>query len=153
MPYQPQLGGWKRAARDPGAQSARTRQRRQQQQSRQQRPGPIAGPGPEATGESGDYFNVRGPGRYYNPQNSNDQQFNRPAVKGMLHNVVEAHTRAQYFRRAGMGQAIRYTLGMGPTPSHVNDYINARMNPSNSTGLHPGSVYIHPHQQSDWGFG
>ena len=39
---------------------------------------------------------------------------------------VRAHTRAQYFRHAGMGAAIRHTLGIEQVPSHVTDYINAQ---------------------------
>jgi hypothetical protein len=89
----------------------------------------------------GAHFSTQGTGKYFNPRNVNGQQFNRPAVKKAVMTGIEAHSRAQYFRRAGMGAAIRYTLGMPQVPSHVNDYFNARTHGQRQTGIHRGSVY------------
>jgi hypothetical protein len=61
----------------------------------------------------------------------------------MLQSAIRSHTRSQYFRRAGFGAALRYTLGMEQTPSHVQDYLNARMNPRNQHGVHPGPIQAH----------
>ena len=101
----------------------------------------------------GDHFNIRGKGRYFNPANTNGNQFNKPAVKGALQGAVRAHTRSQYFRRSGFGAAMRYTLGMEQVPSHVQDYLNARTNPRNQTGIHPGpwTGYNMPHQSDHYG--
>jgi hypothetical protein len=94
-------------------------------------PPPVVGP----------HFGVTGAGKYFNPHNVNGQQFNRPAVKQVVGNAVEAHSRAQYFRRQGFGAALRYTLGMPQVPSHVNDYINARTHGQRQTGINPGALH------------
>lgn len=73
-------------------------------------------------------------------RNVNGQQFGKSPFRQGLEKVVEGHSRAQYFRHAGMGAAIRFTLGMEQTPSHMNDYINSRGRVRRSTGMNPGDV-------------
>jgi len=85
-------------------------------------------------------FADSGIGRFVN-RNANGLQFNKPAVKQAVGNAVEAHSRAQYFRRAGMGAALRYTLGMPQVPSHVSDYLNARTHGQRQTGINPGALH------------
>jgi phosphoribosyl 1,2-cyclic phosphodiesterase len=86
-------------------------------------------------------FKQTGLGKFFNPRNVNGEQFNKPEVQHQLQNMARAHTRSQYFRRAGFGAALRYTLDMEQVPSHVQDYLNARSNPRNVTGIHPGPMH------------
>jgi macrodomain Ter protein organizer (MatP/YcbG family) len=61
-------------------------------------------------------------------RNANGLQFNKPAVLNTVKKGMDAYSTARYFSHAGFGEAIRYTLGMQPTPSHMNDWIRARHN-------------------------
>lgn len=90
----------------------------------------------------GPHFDVEGEGKHYNARNLHGHQFNKGTVRGKVMAGVEMHTRAQYFRRAGMGAAIRYTLGMQQVPSHVSDFLNARTHGQRQTGRNPNTVYV-----------
>jgi hypothetical protein len=83
---------------------------------------------------------TRPAGQGQNPNNS-APQFNRQAVQDKLQNAVHAAGRAAYFRRAGFGAALRYTLGMEQVPSHVQDYMNARTRGRRQTGIRPSPLY------------
>jgi hypothetical protein len=89
------------------------------------------------------HFAKKGIGKYVNPRNGNGNQFNRPAVKGALVSAVRAHNRAQYFRHAGFGAAIRHVLDIEQVPSHQTDYMNAqrRMEGKRQNGINPSAVY------------
>jgi hypothetical protein len=109
------------------------------------RQGPSVSRGPQPQAEQlqmkfPSRFADSGIGHFVN-RNANGLQFNKPAVKQAVSNVVEAHTRGQYFRRAGMGAALRYTLGMGQVPSHMTDYLNARTHGQRQTGINPGALH------------
>ena len=92
---------------------------------------------PPGQGEPGGFF-----------KNLQGRQVNKPAVKGAVKGVLDAHARSQYFRHAGFGAALRYTLGMPQVPSHVNDYLNARHN-QQVRGVDPGDVQV---QHEPWHF-
>jgi hypothetical protein len=62
------------------------------------------------------------------------QQMVRPEVRGKVAQILDQHEKARYFRTAGMGAAVRHTLGLPQTPSHLNDYFRAQMNKSNQAG-------------------
>jgi hypothetical protein len=94
-------------------------------------------------------FATRGKTKYYNPLNVKGEQFNKPAVKQGLTDIAEHHARSQYFRRAGFGAALRYTLGMDQVPSHVQDYLNSRQR--RQTGLNPGDINaMVQHEPDEW---
>lgn len=116
----------------------------QQQQLPFQAPGIRVGP--ETAVRSP--FTQSGLGKYLGRDHTNGLQFNKPAIKQATEDSFNAFTRGQYFRHAGMGQAIRYTLGVEQVPSHVNDWINARN--SAQRGIHPGEVRM-PGPPSYWG--
>jgi hypothetical protein len=106
--------------------------------------GPASGPfnirgGVQPPEPSGSHFATKGARKYVNPANRNlgGSQFNKPAVKSAAEDVVRKHSMAQYFRHAGMGAAIRYTLGIEQTPSHMSDYLNSTKR--RQTGLDPRS--------------
>lgn len=100
---------------------------------------PTAGGNPKATGPS---FALKGKGKYYNPSNVNGQQFNKPAIHGAILKGLDTMTWAGYFRHAGMGQALRHTLGVPLLSSHTNDSMNAKYNREtrSTQGIDPGSV-------------
>lgn len=92
-------------------------------------------------------FASQGKRKYYNPFNVKGEQFNQPAVKQSLTDIANSHARSQYFRRAGFGAALRYTLGMEQVPSHEADWINSRQR--RQTGLLPGDINAMLHHEPD----
>jgi hypothetical protein len=99
----------------------------------------------------GTHFDVEGEGKHYNARNVHGQQFNTGSVRGKVMKGVESHTRSQYFRRAGLGAAMRYTLGMQQVPSHVSDFLNARTHGQRQTGKQPQPMYVQatPEQEEE----
>lgn len=95
----------------------------------------------------GPHFALQGKAKFYNPLNVKGQQFNKPAIHQAAEGLAYSHLRSQYFRRAGFGAALRYTLGMEQTPSHVQDYLNSRQR--RQTGLNPGDVNAMTHDGAD----
>jgi len=88
------------------------------------------------------HFTEKGLGKFYNPHNRNlhGGQFNKPGIKQAGEGIAFSHLRSQYFRRAGMGAALRYTLGLEQVPSHVQDTLNSRQR--RQTGLNPGDINV-----------
>ena len=87
-------------------------------------------------------FASRGLGRFVN-RNANGLQFNKPAVMQATHSIIDSYYDAKYFRDAGMGAALRHSLGMGQVPSHRRDDINTRRRTllgQNVAGINPGYV-------------
>lgn len=103
----------------------------------------------------GPIFGTHGVSHFYNPNNTNGKQFNTPAIKDKLVNIAEHHATSQYFKRAGFGAALRYTLGLRQIPSHMTDYINSQTRGQNQTGRNPNPAYIayepleHEHPESE----
>jgi hypothetical protein len=81
----------------------------------------------QPSGPSSPWFQPYRVNRFLN-RNANGNQFNKPEVKKAGIDLLNAYSTAHYFRHAGFGQAIRYTLGLNPTPSHMNDWIRAQHN-------------------------
>ena len=108
---------------------------------------------PKAT-PGGPSFATRGVGKFYNPGNTNGNQFNKPAMQKATETALNSYATAKYFRNAGMGQALRYTLGMRPVPSHMNDWIIAEHNKktASSQGLQPTALQAHtnPAQEQEY---
>jgi hypothetical protein len=55
--------------------------------------------------------------------------------------------KAGYFHHAGFGAALRHTLGLPQTPSHVNDYIRSRTHGNKrgeNTGEDPSDIHAEP---------
>jgi hypothetical protein len=75
----------------------------------------------------------------------NQQQRRRQQVGQQVQNLSDAFTRAQYFRHAGFGAALRHTMGLKQTPSHVNDYLNARHNQT-VRGINPSQIDVEESQ-------
>ena len=92
------------------------------------------------------HFGEKGVGKYFNPRNTQGQQFNKPAVKGALIGAVRAHNRSQYFRHAGFGAALRHILDIEQVPSHQTDYMNAqrRMEGHRQNGINPDHLVGSP---------
>lgn len=105
----------------------------------QPRPAPGGPSSPLATRG----FAAKGVRRFYSPTNTNGNQFNTKATQQAAQHALRTHTLHQYFRRAGFGAALRYTLGMEQVPSHLQDYLNARTHGRNQGGQHVGPIYAH----------
>jgi hypothetical protein len=100
-------------------------------------------------------FDQTGMGKFYNPRNVNGKQFNTPEVTRVMRHAVEGHTNARFFRHAGLGAALRYTLHMPQVPSHMTDYINAQTRGRAQTGINPGALmsgggYEPMHPEDPW---
>lgn len=94
------------------------------------RPGQVPfGGGPPTGGRTP----PRGRGRNLNWQMWGEAA--RNATAAILHQQMLN----QHFRHAGVGAALRYTLGLPQTPSHISDYLNARMG-----GTEPGPAHQAP---------
>jgi hypothetical protein len=113
--------------------------------------GGLGGPRPAPLGPHSQSYAGKGFGggstnwrRYYNPSNTNGRQFNTEGVRNSLIGIAEGHARSQYFRRAGMGSAVRYTLGLRQLPSHMTDYINRQTH-----GQADSPLYAHE-QEEPW---
>ena len=112
-------------------------------------PAPFVGPHSVSHAARGFPGSPTQKSRYYNPSNVSGSQFNRPEIHHAVQTGIRAHTRSMYFRRAGFGAALRYTLGMEQVPSHLQDYLNARMNPRNQGGQHVGPIYAHYRREQE----
>jgi hypothetical protein len=71
-----------------------------------------------------------------NGRNNNRRQLLTPEVRTQIGRVLDQNQKANYFRHAGMGAALRHTLGLPQTPSHLNDYFRAQTRRP-QTGLDP----------------
>jgi len=89
----------------------------------------------------GTQFKSSGLGRYLN-RNANGMQFNTPAIKQSVGNLIQMHDDAKYYRTHGMGAALRTVTGLPQLPSHRNDEINSRFrkNTASVQGENPGYV-------------
>ena len=110
----------------------------------QPRPEPLSGdPNPalqqqETPGVPGGNPNVSG------------SQFNKAKVQNALVGLAERHATSQYFRHAGFGAALRYTIGLRQLPSHMTDYINSQTRGQKQTGINPNPAYIAPDPYKPW---
>jgi hypothetical protein len=69
-------------------------------------------------------------------RNTNRRQLLTPEVRTQIGRVLDQNQKANYFRHAGMGAALRHTLGLPQTPSHLNDYFRAQTRRP-QTGINP----------------
>jgi hypothetical protein len=77
-------------------------------------------------------------------RNTNRRQLLTPDVRKQVGRVLDQNQKANYFRHAGLGAALRHTLGLPQTPSHLNDYFRAQTRRP-QTGLDPGALEAEEH--------
>lgn len=79
------------------------------------------------------------------------RQLQSPETKMSVARILDQGQKAKYFRHAGFGAALRHTLGLPQTPSHLNDYFRAQYNrgQNGQTGRDPSPVFVEPHPIED----
>jgi hypothetical protein len=63
-----------------------------------------------------------------------------PQAQEMAQRIFDAHDKAEYFRRAGIGAAIRYSLGIPQSAEHMRYYAERARVPR-TVGLQPKPLW------------
>jgi hypothetical protein len=92
-------------------------------------------------------FAAKGLGKYIN-RNASGTQFNKPAIRDAIVKGLDAYSTARYYRHAGMGQALRATMGLPQVPHGINAWMYA--NQKNLQGINPAAEEMEP-EHEHWG--
>jgi hypothetical protein len=74
--------------------------------------------------------------------NIGQQWRTNPEIQQVMRRVYEHHDKAEYFRRAGMGAAIRHALGAPQSYEHLQYYMQRTRTPR-QVGLNPPPLHAY----------
>jgi hypothetical protein len=75
-------------------------------------------------------------------------QLNRPEVRDTIRKLMDTTATADHFRHAGMGEALRYSLGLPPSRYQRRGVTTVTVSQPQNVGLQPEQVRLD--RRDDW---